>query len=35
MDHANESPEQVAKVVFWIIATGSLAFIAGVFILIR
>jgi hypothetical protein len=35
MDHAQESPDQVAKIVFWIIVMGSLAFIAGVLILIR
>jgi hypothetical protein len=35
MDHADASPDQVAKVVFWIILGGSLAFIAGVLILIR
>jgi hypothetical protein len=35
MDHTDASPDQVAKVVFWIIVGGSLAFIAGVFILIR
>jgi hypothetical protein len=35
MDHAEASPDQVAKIVFWIIVCGSLAFIAGVLILIR
>jgi hypothetical protein len=35
MDHADASPDQVAKTVFWIIVIGSLAFIAGVLILIR
>ncbi len=35
MDHAETSPEQIAKTVFWIIVIGSLAFIAGVIILIR
>jgi len=35
MDHTDASPDQVAKVVFWIIVGGSLAFIEGVFILIR
>ena len=35
MDHAETSPDHVAKVVFWIIAMSSLAFIAGVIILIR
>jgi hypothetical protein len=35
MDHADESPDQVASTVFWIIVAGSLAFIAGIIILIR
>ena len=35
MDHADATPDQVSKVVFWIIVGGSLAFIAGVLILIR
>jgi len=35
MDHADASPDQVAKTVFWNIVIGSFAFIAGVFILIR
>jgi hypothetical protein len=35
MDHAETSPDQVAKTVFWAIAVASLAFIAGVIILIR
>lgn len=35
MDHADASPDQVAKAVFWIIAGGCLAFVAGVLILIR
>jgi hypothetical protein len=35
MDHTDASPDQVAKVVFWVIVVGSLAFIAGVLILIR
>jgi hypothetical protein len=35
MDHAETSPDQVAKAVFCIIVVGSLAFIAGVIILIR
>ena len=35
MNHADASPEQVAKTVFWIIAAGSLAFILGIIILIR
>jgi hypothetical protein len=35
MDHAEASPDQVAKTVFWTIALSTLAFIAGVLILIR
>ena len=35
MDHAEASPDQVAKTVFWVIAISSMAFIAGVLILIR
>jgi hypothetical protein len=35
MDHAETSPDQVAKTVFWTIALSALAFIAGVLILIR
>jgi hypothetical protein len=35
MNHADASPDQVAKTVFWMIVIGSLAFIAGVLILIR
>jgi hypothetical protein len=35
MNHADASPDQVAKTVFWIIAAGSLAFILGVVILVR
>jgi hypothetical protein len=35
MDHAETSPDQTAKVVFWIIVASSLAFIAGAMILIR
>ncbi len=35
MDHSETSPDQVAKVVFTIIAISCLAFIAGVLILIR
>jgi hypothetical protein len=35
MDHSDASPDQVAKTVFWIIVIGSMAFIAGVLILIR
>jgi len=35
MNHAEASPEQVAKTVFWIIALSSAAFVAGVLLLIR
>jgi len=35
MDHADASPDQVARTVFWTIVVASLAFIAGVLILIR
>lgn len=35
MDHAEASPDQVAKTVFWIIVVSSFAFIAGVLLLIR
>ena len=35
VDHAATSPDHVAKTVFWIIVASSLAFIAGVVILIR
>lgn len=35
MDHADVSPDQVAKAVFWIIVAGSLGFIVGVIALIR
>jgi hypothetical protein len=35
MDHADASPEQVAKTVFWIMFVSSIAFIVGVIILIR
>jgi hypothetical protein len=35
VDHAETSPDQVAKTVFWTIALSTLAFIAGVLILIR
>jgi hypothetical protein len=34
MDHAETSPDQVAKTVFWAIVLSSAAFIAGVVILI-
>jgi hypothetical protein len=33
--HAESSPDQIAKTVFWIIVIGCLAFMAGAFILIR
>jgi hypothetical protein len=35
MNHAEASPDQVAKTVFWVIALSTLAFIAGVLVLIR
>jgi hypothetical protein len=35
MDHAESSPEEVAKTVFWIIALSTAAFVAGVLFLIR
>jgi hypothetical protein len=35
MDHAETSPDQVAKTVFWTIAVFTLAFVLGVLILIR
>jgi hypothetical protein len=35
MDHAETSPDQVAKTVFWIIVAASLAFIVGAIILVR
>jgi hypothetical protein len=34
-DQAETSPDQVAKAVFWSIALSTLAFVAGVLILIR
>ena len=34
-EQAETSPEQVAKTVFWTIALSTLAFVAGVLILIR
>jgi hypothetical protein len=34
-NHAEASPEQVAKTVFWIIALSSAAFVAGVLLLVR
>jgi hypothetical protein len=35
MDHAETSPDQVARTVFWIIVAASLAFIVGAIILVR
>jgi hypothetical protein len=35
MNHADASPDQVAKTVFWIIVAGSFAFILGVIVLVR
>jgi hypothetical protein len=35
MDHAEMSPDQVARTVFWTIVLSTLAFVAGVLILIR
>jgi len=35
MDHAEASPDTIAKVVFQIIVVGSIAFILGVIILIK
>jgi hypothetical protein len=35
MDQAESSPDQVARTVFWMIALSTLAFVAGVLILIR
>jgi hypothetical protein len=35
MEHVETSPDQVAKTVFWAIALSTLAFVAGVLILIR
>jgi len=35
VEHAEASPDQVARVVFWAIAISSVAFILGVLILIR
>jgi len=35
MDHPEASPDQVAKIVFWTIALSTLAFVAGVLLLIR
>jgi hypothetical protein len=35
MNHAETSPDQVAKTVFWVITVSSIAFIVGVLILIR
>jgi hypothetical protein len=35
MENSETSPDQVAKTVFWIIMLGSIAFVAGVLLLIR
>jgi hypothetical protein len=35
MDQVEMSPDQVARIVFWTIALSTLAFVAGVLILIR
>jgi hypothetical protein len=35
MDHAERSPDQVARTVFWAIALSTMAFVAGVLFLIR
>jgi hypothetical protein len=35
MNHAETSPDQVAKAVFWIIFAGTVAFVSGVLLLIR
>jgi hypothetical protein len=35
MDHAETSPDEVAKIVFLAIALSTLAFVLGVLILIR
>jgi hypothetical protein len=35
MNHAETSPDQVAKIVFWFITLSTAAFVAGVLILIR
>jgi hypothetical protein len=35
MDHAESSPDQVARIVFWAIALSTFAFVGGVLILIR
>jgi hypothetical protein len=34
-EQSEESPDQVAKTVFWIIAISTFVFVAGVLILIR
>jgi hypothetical protein len=35
MEHADASPDQVAKIVFWTIAFFATGFVVGVLILIR
>jgi hypothetical protein len=35
MEHAEASPDRTATIVFWSIVVSSLAFIAGIVILIR
>ena len=35
MEQRDSSPEQTAKIVFWIIMFGAAAFVAGVIFLIR
>ena len=35
MNHAETSPDQVARAVFWLIFAASAAFVIGVVILIR
>lgn len=35
MEQRDSSPEQTAKIVFWIIMLGAAAFVAGVIFLIR
>ena len=35
MDHAESSPDQVAKIVFWTIFVSTMMFIGGVIALIR
>jgi hypothetical protein len=35
MDHATGTPEQLSRMVFWIVMFSAVAFVAGVLILIR